>query len=408
MGTDSPTCWIASEIYYPDRTSTGHLLTQLAEGLARTHRVAVLCAQPSYDQSHQESPSSETKAGVEIRRVRHPRRSRVRMSGRLINILIVTFRMWLAAFREFRRGDVVLVVTNPPLLPYAIVMVCHLRRARPVLLLHDVYPDAAVVVGFLGKRSIVTRLWLMLSSRLYRAVAQIVVVGRDMAELIASRSGDGMDRIVVIPNWADVDDITPEDPAENQLLRSLGLSDRFVIGIVGNMGRLQDVEMLLEAARLLRRRDPGVHFLFVGDGAKQAIIESAAAEPDSNVTTIGARPRAEQADFLNACHVAAITLLPGMLGVGAPSRLYNALAAGRPIIAALDHGAEAVRVILEENVGIHVPAGDPAAFASAVCDLRARPEFLADASIRARAVAERRFSPAAAIRSYGRVIADNQ
>lgn len=394
------TFWIASEIYYPDLTSTGHLLTRLAEGLARDHRVAVLCAQPSYDRTGHEAPSRERKADVEIVRVAHPRFDRRRIHGRIVNIVFVTLRMWWAGLRAFRRGDIVMAATNPPLLPYALSLAAKLRGARLALLIHDVYPDAAINAGVLKRRSLSARLWLAASKRLYRAADRIVVVGRDMAEVIGARTGDGTSRIVVIPNWADLDEIAPHAPTENALLRSLGLTSRFVVGVVGNMGHLQNVEMMLESAKLVAERDPDVHFLFVGDGSKQSLIEEAAARPGSNVTTLGARPRAEQSDFLGACNVAAITLIPGMYGIGVPSRLYNALASGRAIITALDKAAEPARVVLEEDVGVQVPSGDPTAFAEAVLALRHRSDYLLAARTRARAVAEKRFSYSLALEQY--------
>jgi glycosyltransferase involved in cell wall biosynthesis len=383
--------WIATEIYYPEETSTGYILTRLAEGLAGVARVAVLCAQPSYERRGMRAPHRERVNGVDIVRVAHPRFDRNRLLGRGVNVLVVTARIFLRALLEFRRGDVVIVVTNPPALPFATHLAARIRGAAVALLVHDLYPEAAILAGVLRPTSPLARLWRRATDWLTRRVDRIVVLGRDAAELIAARLPDGDARVRIIGNWADTDDVRPADPGANAMLREAGLDDRFVLGYVGNMGRVHDIEMLLAAARTLRATEPDVHLLFVGSGAKARLVTQAAAEPESNVTMLGPRDRGEQDVFLNACHVSVMSLTTGMAGVGVPSRLYNALAAGRPMIAAVDAESEPGRVLREEEVGLVTPPGDATAFVRAVQRLRADSAFAREAGVRARRAAVERF-----------------
>ena len=398
--------WIATEIYYPEETSTGFILTRLAEGLATKDRVAVLCAQPSYERRGSIAPAREHRNGTDIYRVAHPRLNRNRLVGRSINVLTVTARMFLMALRKLRRGDVMIVVTNPPLLPFAMYVAAAVRRARVALLVHDLYPEAAVLAGVLPASGLLARTWKRASNWLFRHVDRIVVLGRDAGELIAARMPDGAARVRVIGNWADIDDVRPDLPSENALLRSLGLSDRFVLGYSGNMGRVHDIDLLVEAAQRLRDLAPEVHFLFVGSGAKSARVSAAAAEAGSNVSMLGPRDRSEQGVFLNACHVAIMALAPGMAGVGVPSRLYNVLAAGRPVIAAVDGHSEPARVVREEDVGIQTEPGDVEAFVRAVERMRADGEWVRAAGTRARRAAVDRFGFDTVLAAYQRLIAD--
>jgi glycosyltransferase involved in cell wall biosynthesis len=328
---------------------------------------------------------------VDIVRVAHPRLDRDRIVGRSINVLVVTARIFLRAIREFRARDVVIVVTNPPALPFAIHLAARIRRASVVLLMHDLYPEAAILAGVLRRSSPLARVWRRASDWLSRHVDRVVVLGRDAAELIAARQPDGESRVRVIGNWADTDDVRPADPAGNALLRSAGLDGRFVLGYVGNMGRVHDIELLLAAARALRATAPDVHFLFIGSGAKAGLVVQAAAEPGSNVTMLGPRDRGEQDLFLNACHVSVMALAAGMAGVGVPSRLYNVLAAGKPVVAAVDEDSEPARVLREERIGLQTPPGDVPAFVRAVESLRRDGTFLGEAGVRARRAAVERF-----------------
>jgi glycosyltransferase involved in cell wall biosynthesis len=235
---------------------------------------------------------------------------------------------------------------------------------------------------------------------------RIIVLGRDAFDLFAARLSDGATRLRIIPNWADVDDIVPTPVGENSLLKSLQLDGRFVLGYAGNMGRVHDIQTLIDAAHLLRDAVPDAHLLFVGNGAKEADVKAAAASPGSNITIVGPMSREEQPIFLNACHVSIMSLARGMAGVGVPSRLYNALAAGRPVLAAVDPESEPARVIREEDVGIHVDSGDTAALVSAVARLRGDAEFLEAAGRRARETAVRRFEFSRILDSYRALLAE--
>lgn len=400
------TLWIATEIYYPEETSTGYILTRLAEGLATTGRVAALCAQPSYERRGARAPKQEQVNGVAIFRVGHPALNRNSLFGRAVNVAAVTLSLFFTALRRVRGGDVIIVLTNPPLLPFAIYAAAAIRRVPVVLLVHDLYPEAAILAGVLRPENLLARAWKHAGDWLFRHVARVVVLGRDAAELIAERMPDGAARIRIIPNWADVDEVRPGDPAENTLLRSLGLDRRFVLGYAGNMGRVHDMEMLIAAARALRDRAPAVHFLFVGSGAKARLVAAAAGEPGSNVSLVGPRDRSEQDVFVNACHVAVMALVPGMAGVGVPSRLYNVLAAGRPVIAAVDHDSEPARVLREEGIGVQTRPGDSDAFVRAVESMRADAPFLGEAGARARRAAVQRYSFDRILTAYQQMLSE--
>ena len=120
----------------------------------------------------------------------------------------------------------------------------------------------------------------------------------------------------------------------------------------------------------------------------------------SNVTLLNVRPtREDQIEFLNACDVSIISLVKGMWGSAMPSRTYNALAAGKPIVALTDEGSELALVIDEEQVGWHVPPGGVDALVGAVRAAAASCE-LEEMGQRAYAAALAKYSPGTAIDAY--------
>ena len=384
--------WVISELYYPDEAATGHYMTRIAEGLASIGPVSVLCAQPHYFAPGGRAPARETRNGVSIERCRATTLDKNKFLFKLVNVLSISLSILGKALGRVGRGDIALVVTNPPLLPFVAALVCRLRGARCILRIDDVYPEAMVNAGLIRPGGWLAGGLNWLTRQLYQSVDRIVVLGRDMRRVVARKMEHGQDRIVVITNWADADCVTPTPRSQNALLQELGLADKFVVGYAGNIGPLQGIESLFETA--LKLRDvQDVHFMFVGSGKQAPWLARAAKEAGlTNLTSLGQRPRCDQADFLNACDVALVSLVRGMAGVGVPSRMYNMMAAGKPILAVTDDDSELALVVREERIGWVTPPGQPDKIAAAILEARAHPELLAEMGARARSAAETRYS----------------
>jgi len=319
-----------------------------------------------------------------------------------VNLVTISLSMLFEACRGFRKGDRVLVVTNPPTLPFVVRLACRLRGARLVLLIHDVYPEVLEAASLFRQGGAIARVLSRLTAGLYLSAERIVVLGHDMRDLVARKVPEVEGRLVFIPNWADVEEVEARPRDENRLLARLGLADRFVVLYAGNMGRTHDLELLVEAAE--RLRSERVSFLICGWGAKRAWFRKQMDERHlENVTLIDPRPREALGELLGACDSAIMALAPGMAGISVSSRLYNLLAAGRPIIAAVDATSEVARVVLEEGAGIVVRPGDAGAFVAAIRTMASEPARRKEMSDRGRHAAESRYTFAAALESYARL-----
>lgn len=392
--------WIASELMYPETTSTGYYVTAIAQALAADGPVTVLCGQPTYLARGTRAPRAERWHGVDIRRCAGTTFDKNRLPGRLANMATLTTSIGWAALRGVRRGDLAVVLTNPPTLPFFVAAACRVRGCRYVLLIHDQYPDTLVATTSLSDDAWSVRLMRRMNRWLFAGASRIVVVGRDMQARIERQYPSVATPIDVIPNWAESETVRPADRAENALLRELGLTDRFVALYAGNLGRPNDIETIVHAAERLRD-EPRFHFLFVGAGARQPALERAVRDLGlRNVTLAGTRPREAQHDFLNAGDVAVVPFVAGMLGVAVPSRLYNVLAAGTPVIGIVESGSEVDQVIREEGVGWVTPPGEVEPFVAALREAAADPERLAGMARRARQAAEDRYSGGPSLDAY--------
>jgi len=395
-----PVLWIVCEVYYPEMISTGYYLTTIAEGLARDRPVKVICGQPNYANRGTTAPQHEVRNGVEIFRVGSTRLNKNRIINRIVNMTTIGATMMWACLRQLDRGDSVLVVTAPPSLPYMVALAAMVKGAGYTPLIHDVYPEQLVAIGSMAETSIPTKLLNFFNRWLYKHAARIIVVGRDMKELLLRKTA-GLDiPIINIANWADLELVEPAAKQGNPLIKKLRLQDKFILLFAGNFGRPTDIGTIVEAAELLRN-DEKIHFLFVGDGAKRPWLEAEIKRRAlTNITVAGSMPREEQSIFLNACDVGLVTLVRGMWGAAVPSRTYNFLAAGKPILALVDEGSEVDRVVAEEHLGWNVGTRDPAVLAQLVRDLAQHPERVWEIGTRAREVALSHYSSEQAVNAY--------
>lgn len=392
--------WIVTELYYPERTSTGYFLTGIAESLAGSFDVHVLCSQPTYALRGIRVPVVERRHGVTIRRCISTALDKNRLGSRLVNMLTISLSLCISAARNVRRGDCVLVVTNPPLLVPLIALVCWMHRARSILLVHDVYPDVLAVTGLLERGNWLYRLAQQCAGRVYRTFDRIIVLGRDMQALVSRTARLDPGSLAIVPNWGDVGRIQPASLDVNGVRARLGLQDRFIVEVLGNMGRTHALMSMLDAAAQLLALAPAVHILFVGDGAQAARVREETARCSlTNVTVVGSCDDDDLSEYLAAANLSAIALLPGMRGISVPSRMYNILASGRPLLAVCEADTELALVVQEEAVGWVVSPTDPGAIARAIVEASNHPALMNSMGLRARAAAEAHYSfPVAAAR----------
>lgn len=398
---NSKKLWIVSELYYPEATATGYILTNLAEGLAaKAISVSVLCSQPTYSARGIRAPSCEKRNKVNIHRCLGTTLDKDIFLFRIFNLITITFSLFLKSIFLFKRSDNVLVVTNPPSLPFLVAIACRLRGAKCVLLIHDVYPEILTIVGKLSSANILAYGFKWFNRKLYNSVKRIVVLGRDMQNLVIDKIDKKKEKVSVITNWADIEQVVPVRRTNNSLLKELRFQDKFVIGYAGNIGYPNDVDVIIDAAvRLSTSND--FHFLFIGSGIKKRCIEKAILHKRlSNITLLPNRPRDDQVNFLNACDVAIVSLVAGMKGVSVPSRIYNIMAAGKPIIAIVDSQSEVALVIGEESIGWTIQPNNPDKFVKIIHKAKSNPRLLQEMGKRARMVAKTKYSYENALNAY--------
>lgn len=392
--------WILSEMYYPEEAGAGYFLTKIAEAIALKYRVGVLTVQPTYSARGTRAPANETRNGVYIHRCLATTLNKDVILQRLFNLITITISIFLNALCRIRPNDIVLVNTIPPTLPLAAAMACKLRKARLILRVEDLYPDVFLSTRIVKPNSLFVRICNVVQKQVYESAVCICVLGRKMSKIVQSRNGNDEDHIALITHWADSDEVKPLPRKENVLLDELRLSDKFVVQYSGNMGRLYDLENLAHCAKLLKA-DENIHFLFIGSGAKEASLRKSIRELQlNNITILPPMPRSQLTQSLNACDLAVIPFVEGISGVSVPSRMYNVMSVGKPIVAAAESGSEISQVLLEENIGWVVEPESPDLLAGAILAASSNPDVLKQMSIRARSAASNKYARSTILRKH--------
>ncbi|MDA9441582.1 glycosyl transferase [Bradyrhizobium sp. CCBAU 51745] len=350
---------VASQHYPPDPSTTAAIMSEIACHLASTHEVVVLSGSPGA------LPAAQTGSGK-------PRvvaiKNRIAGKGALVRRGLFEFlfvlRIFVALMRQLRRGDVVLTVTAPFMLPYAVVAAAWMKGARSALIMHDLFPDVLVMAGMLKPGSFVAGAMRAGNSLMFHALNAVITIGRDAERPLLSYAGMTRNKIRFVPNWATlvpaVRPVTSDNPFRQPL------AARFIVGLSGNLGFTHDPEIVFEAARLLTDQ-PDIHFLLSGWGIgfdRLTQLQANAKLP--NVTFV---PRVEDAELEKLLASADLWIIPyrkNVAGVSVPSRFYNLLAVGRPVVLVSEPEAEAALTVVENGLGWVVAPGRPDQLADAI------------------------------------------
>ena len=370
--------------YWPDLGATGQLLTELAEDLVRVHRwdVTVVTGYPL--RSDAKLQACEWRNGVHIIRGAGSTLDPRQFVGRATNY-VTYFASALLKGQGLRRPDVVVALTDPPIIGLAALAAAARAHAPFVFLCEDIFPEVAALVEDFHS-GLVNDALTQVNRFLVQKAARIIALGDTMKRRLVEGKGADPSKVTVIHNWTDCRAVMP-GPRDNPFARQHELVDKFVVLHAGNIGLSQDLEIVLHAAEQLRDRQDIV-FVLVGEGSKKRdLLEMAARRDLRNVRFLPFQPRATMDQSYATADVSLISLRRGLSGVIVPSKVYSVLASGRPCIAAVEADCEVAQIVEEASCGFVVGPGDASALRARVVDMASDPNRAREMGQRARAAA---------------------
>ena len=372
-----PRVVFVNRFYLPDHSATAQMLAGVAGGLAADFAVTVITSRLRYDDPVARLVARERIGGVDIRRVWTTRFGRARLALRAIDYLTFYLSVARTLVWTLRRGDVIVAMTDPPLVALVCALPVRLRRARLVNWLQDVYPEIATVLGAAAVPGWIVESLAVLRDRSVRRADANVVLGGRMRDRLLAR-GAPEERLTIIPNWASPTLVVPKPATASALRTKLGLQGAQVAAYCGNLGHAHDFQTLLGAAALLTDL-PDLRVLMVGGGAGMVQLRrEVEARGWTQFLFLPYQPEEQLSDTLAAADVHLVCLKPELEGLILPSKTYGIMAAGRPAIYWGDLEGDVARELRHFDAGVAVQCGDSGGLATA---LRA---LLTDAGRRAR------------------------
>ena len=395
--------------YAPEKTAIGPFTSCLCEYLAQVgHKVTVVTAFPHYPEW----------------RIRDEYRGKVFLRDRVNGILVYrsyvyvpaklntlqriaydssfSLSAFVSALLVWKAMNVIVCISPPLQLGLVAYILGKLRGVPFLFHIKDLLPDAAVNVGMLKNRRLVS-LAYRLERFIYEKAAAVGVISPGFAENLYCK-GVPKSKVYYLPDWTDIDFIKPLD--KNNIFRkqnSLSDSD-FLIMYAGNIGKKQALETVLDAACILRRQKDIVFFV-VGEGAEKAALMNKAEEMNlSNVHFLPLQPKKILPYMLSAADVLVLTQQAVITDICLPSKLLSNMASARPIVASVNDRSETARAIRDAEAGLVVAPENAQAVVGAILRLHGSSQLRAELGSNGRAFVGEHFEKSKVLKKFERLL----
>lgn len=367
---------VVTQFFPPDFAATGQLIEELVLQLGKQGLdVEVFTGQPGYAFSSANAPASENVGRVKIRRSRTSQMFSGRIRGKAVNGVMFFLRAISHMVRHRHKHNIMLVTTAPPFLPILGYLANRFFGISYVCILYDLYPDIAVALNVIPEKHPLTKMWQSLNLAIWRRANGLIVLSPDMKQRIVNHCPEVADKTHVIHSWADPDLIVPMPKKYNWFAWKHNLVNKFTVLYSGNLGRCHDMETIVTAAKELQ--DDPIHFVFVGGGAKAKLLKE-------EVKRLGLHnfqflPYQDKQDLpysLTACDVSLVSVENGMESLVAPSKVYGALAAGKPMAVICPQHSYLQDLVAQMKCGATFNNGDGKGLAEFIRILSKNPEMV--------------------------------
>ena len=370
--------------YFPPEVgSAAHLFADLGcEFVRRGHVVTVMTGYPSYNVKPEDLPEhyrsgrymEEEYGGIRVMRYRTlglPRGNLYLRGTDQVASAVLSALVFL--LKSADRPDIILVYSPPLFLGLAGMIVRWFRRGMVVINVQDLFPQSVIDLGLI-RRPVLIKTLRAIESFIYRHADGMTAHSRGNAEYVV-RHGANAARTIVAPNVVDTTEIQPGE-RDNPFRRRYEIpSDEFVVSFAGVLGYSQDLDTVIEAARLLLH-DTRIKFYIVGDGVEKPRLLSLA-RGLANVRFLPMLQKKEYVELLHASDVCLSTLRASVRTPVVPSKILSIMAAGRPVVTAMALDGDAPALVRETQCGLCVEPENPDQLREAICRLAGDPALSA-------------------------------
>jgi O26-antigen biosynthesis N-acetyl-L-fucosamine transferase len=393
---------ILVDCYFPSTKSSAKLVHDLAvEMYRRGHEPVVLTPSDAIDESSQ----LRVEDGITAVRVRTGRIKGAAKLQRGLRETRLSATLWRGAGRYLRENPCGLILFYSPTIFFGrlVSRLKNLWRCPSYMILRDIFPEWAVDAGVI-RRGLIYRYFRRVAAEHYRAADLIGVESPSNRTHFARNFPGEQFRLEVLLNWT--------APVDRELLntnwrRRLGLSGKIVFFYGGNIGVAQDMDNLMRLAAKFAN-DPGVAFLFVGEGSEVPRLQKlVASRAISNAKILPSLQQNEYLAMVSEFDIGLITLDARLTSHNVPGKLMSYLNWGLPVLASINPGNDLFALLESSGAGFCTRNGDDDGLfrlASAMAD---DADLRATMGRNARRLLDEKFSVAKAVDSIFRHLASH-
>lgn len=358
--------------FYPEIIAFTHLENDLIKGLvAAGHEIEILCPLPTRGLDEFLIKKYKFKkeeilyeGSVHVRRFWAPQEKKGLIS-RALRYIWCNFREYSIA-RKYKNIDMVFSVSTPPTQGYLAGKISKKLKCPSIYSLQDIFPDSLVTTGITKKGSLIWKIGSLIEKKTYGLNDKIIVISDNFKNNLRNKGID-LKKIELISNWIDIDKIRPITRAKNRLIKELGIdSNSYIIVYAGNFGISQGVEVIIEAAKILKNNREIVFVLFGSGSEYERIKKDIEFEKLNNIIIKPLLPQERVSEVYSLGDVALIVCKPGVGSSGLPSKVWSIMACNIPIISSFDLDSELVDTITKVEAGVCVEPGKPELLATAI------------------------------------------
>jgi len=356
----------------PDTGSAANLFFELGGELVRKgHLVTVLTSFPSYhvtgEITHYKGKkfSEEQINGIKIFRVKVPQFPRYIPATRALWQFTMAY-CFSNSIKKLKEHDIALIYSPPLPLGFTGAFLKKKIGTPFILNVQDLFPQSAIDLKILKNRLLIC-FFQYLERNIYNFVDHITVHSPGNRNRVV-KTGIDPKKVTIVPNWIDTNFVNAGEKP-NPFSKEHGLLNKFVVSFAGVIGYSQDIDIVLNAAHLLRE-EKDILFLIVGDGVEKGRLMKKAQDMGlDNVTFLPMQPRSIYPFVLHTSDVCLVTLNKEVLSPVVPSKILSIMAAEKPLIACMNLEGDAPKVIKDAKCGFVFPAGEHKGLAQAALKL---------------------------------------
>lgn len=347
-----------SHYYTPEGNAPATRVSALCERWVKAgHDVTVVTCPPNvpngivYD-GYANKRTSEVINGVKVERVKLYIAANKGAVKRVLNYVSYFVKSLLAAMR-LPKPDVVIATSPQIFCGYVGVWYKRLRRVPLVMEIRDIWPESMFAVGANVPK---IGIWMLeiIEKAMYRKCDKLVTVGQGYFDRLAEK-GVPKEKMSIVMNGTDLAVYSPREK-NMELLKKYGLDGKFVVSYIGTVGMACGLEVVLEAAEILGRKEhkdrKEVVFVVVGDGAHRERLEEEAKKRGlANVVFTGRQPKSSMPDWVSSSDASLVHLKKTELFTTVmPSKIFESAGCKRPIIMGVDGYAK--KLVMDAHAGL--------------------------------------------------------